>query len=666
MNNKSAKQPLKQSAKQPLKQSPRQPLRKKKNNNKFIRNLFLLFIIFVVVISLFNFVQLSSRVQETKLSYSQFMQMVESDRIDKITMKGNLITGQLDAATRFQTVAPNDPELISILRESGVEIEVNPEGSSWLASLLGGVLPILLFVGIWIYIMRQMRLTGNKALSFGKSKAKMISNEAAKITFKDVAGAEEAKEELKEIIEFLKTPQKFQRLGAKLPKGILLVGPPGCGKTLLARAVAGEGGVPFFSISGSDFVEMFVGVGASRVRDLFEQGKKHAPCIIFIDELDAVGRQRFAGIGGGHDEKEQTLNQLLVELDGFTSRKGVIIIAATNRPDVLDMALLRPGRFDRKIIVNVPDIREREAILTLYMKNKPVAKDVDIKVLARRTPGFVGSDIETLVNEASLLAARRNRNEITMKELEESIDRVIAGPEKKSRVMKEKERKIIAYHESGHTLVGNILPNADPIHKVSIIPRGSVALGYTLQLPLEDRYLATKAELLDKISVLLAGRASEEVIFNEVSTGAQNDLEQATHIARKMVCDYGMSEKMGPMTLGKGNGEVFLGRDFLKEKNYSEEMAFDIDKEIMGLIKQCHDTALGILKKYKVKLIHLAELLEKKEVLEADDIEKILGKKTTAEELENQKVRSNGKKLTSKKTNADRTPSSQSKKQKGN
>lgn len=652
-------------AKQPLKQSPRQPLRKKKNNNKFIRNLFLLFIIFVVVISLFNFVQLSTRVQETKLSYSQFIQMVESKQIEKISMKGNLITGDLNATTRFQTFAPDDPELISILRENGVEIEVYPEGSSWLG-LLGGLLPILIFVGIWIYIMRQMRLTGNKALSFGKSRARMASNETAKTTFRDVAGAEEAKEELKELIEFLKTPQKFQKLGAKIPKGILLVGPPGCGKTLLARAVAGEAAVPFFSISGSDFVEMFVGVGASRVRDLFEQGRKNAPCIIFIDELDAVGRQRFAGIGGGHDEKEQTLNQLLVELDGFSSSKGVIIIAATNRPDVLDMALLRPGRFDRKITVNIPDIREREAILGLYMKNKPVAKEVDIKVLARRTPGFVGSDIETLVNEASLLAARKNKNEITMKELEEAIDRVIAGPEKKSRVMKEKEKKIIAYHESGHTLVGNVLPNADPIHKVSIIPRGSVALGYTLQLPLEDRYLATKSELLDKVSVLLAGRASEEIIFKEVSTGAQNDLEQATHIARKMVCDYGMSEKMGPMTLGKGNGEVFLGRDFLKEKNYSEEMAFDIDKEIMSLIKQCHDTALRILKKYKGKLIRLAELLEKKEVLEADDIEKILGKKTTAEELVNKKVRNSEKKLTSKKKNARKTPSSQSKKQKGN
>jgi len=640
-------------------QLPKQPVKK---NNKFIRNLFLLFIIFVIVISLFNFVQLGSRVEETKISYTQFLDMIQRDQINKVVIKGRLITGMFDARTQFQTFAPDDPELIKILRQNGVEIEAYPESSSWLVSLLGGLLPILIFVGIWVYIVRQMRLTGNKALSFGKSRARMSSKEAVKVTFKDVAGAEEAKEELKEIIEFLKSPQKFQRLGAKIPKGILLVGPPGCGKTPLARAVAGEAGVPFFNISGSDFVEMFVGVGASRVRDLFEQGKKNAPCIIFIDELDAVGRQRFAGIGGGHDEKEQTLNQLLVELDGFNSRKGVIIMGATNRPDVLDIALLRPGRFDRRITVNTPDIREREAIVALYMRNKPIAKEVDIKVLARRTPGFVGSDIENLVNEASLLAARRNKNEIGMKELEEAIDRVIAGPEKKSRIMRGKEKRIIAYHESGHTLIGNILPNADPIHKVSIVPRGSVALGYTLQLPLEDRYLATKSELLDRLSVLLAGRASEELIFKEVSTGAQNDLEQATHIARKMVCDYGMSEKMGPMTLGKGNGEVFLGRDFLKEKNYSEELAFDIDKEIMSIIKQCYDTALKILKIHKGKLIRLAELLEKKEVLEEDDIKKVLGKKITTESLADKKIKNSRKKLTSKKTNAYKAPSSQSKK----
>ncbi|TET09355.1 ATP-dependent metallopeptidase FtsH/Yme1/Tma family protein, partial [Candidatus Aerophobetes bacterium] len=608
---------------------PKQPLKK----NKFNRNLFLLLIIFLIVISLFNFIRLGSGVEQAELSYTQFLSMVERGQIDKVTIKGHLISGKIDEGLRFSTYAPEDPELIKTLREKGVEIEAYPEGSSWLVSLLGGLLPILIFVGIWIYIVRQMRITGNKALSFGKSRARMASKDAVKVTFKDVAGAQEAKEELQEIIEFLKHPQKFQRLGAKIPKGILLVGPPGCGKTLLARAVAGEAGVPFFNISGSDFVEMFVGVGASRVRDLFEQGKKSAPSIIFIDELDAVGRQRFAGIGGGHDEKEQTLNQLLVELDGFSPRKGVIVMAATNRPDVLDMALLRPGRFDRRITVNIPDIKEREAIIALHMGNKPIAKEVDIKVLARRTPGFVGSDIENLVNEASLLAARRDRKNISMGEFEEAIDRVIAGPEKKSRIMREKEKKIIAYHESGHTLVGNLLPHADPIYKVSIIPRGSVALGYTLQLPLEDRYLATKSELLDKLSVLLAGRASEELIFKEASTGAQNDLEQATHIARKMICDYGMSEKLGPVTLGKGNGEVFLGRDFLKEKNYSEELAFDIDKEIFCIIKESYERALKILGKHKGKLIRLAELLEKKEILEKDDIEKILGKKITEESV---------------------------------
>ena len=642
---------------------PKQPLKK----NKFNRNLFFLLIIFLIVISLFNFIRLGSGVEQAELSYTQFLSMVERGQIDKVTIRGHLISGKIDEGLRFSTYAPEDPELIKTLREKGVEIEAYPEGSSWLVSLLGGLLPILIFVGIWIYIVRQMRITGNKALSFGKSRARMASKDAVKVTFKDVAGAQEAKEELQEIIEFLKHPQKFQRLGAKIPKGILLVGPPGCGKTLLARAVAGEAGVPFFNISGSDFVEMFVGVGASRVRDLFEQGKKSAPSIIFIDELDAVGRQRFAGIGGGHDEKEQTLNQLLVELDGFSPRKGVIVMAATNRPDVLDMALLRPGRFDRRITVNIPDIKEREAIIALHMRNKPIAKEVDIKVLARRTPGFVGSDIENLVNEASLLAARRNRSNISMEEFEEAIDRIIAGPEKKSRIMREKEKKIIAYHESGHTLVGNLLPHADPIHKVSIIPRGSVALGYTLQLPLEDRYLTTKSELLDRLSVLLAGRASEELIFKEASTGAQNDLEQATHIARKMICDYGMSEKLGPVTLGKGNGEVFLGRDFLKEKNYSEELAFDIDKEIFRIVKESYERALKILRRYKGKLIRLAEFLEKKEVLEKDDIEKILGKKITEESVANKKTKaksdkSNKRKAVSKKTNGYKSSSSQPKK----
>jgi len=588
--------------------------------------------------------------------------MVESHEINKVSIRGHIIRGQLRGNMPFETYAPTDPELIKILRQNGVEIQAAPESSPWLLNVLGGLLPILIFVVIWIYIMRQMRITGSKALSFGKSRAKLASKDTVKVTFQDVAGAEEAKEELKEIIEFLKNPQKFQKLGAKIPKGVIVVGPPGCGKTLLARAVAGEAGVPFLSISGSDFVEMFVGVGAARVRDLFEQGRRNAPCIIFIDELDAVGRQRFAGIGGGHDEKEQTLNQLLVELDGFSPRKGVIIMAATNRPDVLDMALLRAGRFDRRISINIPDIREREDILALHMRNKPIAKEVNIKVLARRTPGFVGSDIENLVNEASLLAARRNKDKIGMVELEEAIDRVIAGPEKKSRIMREKEKRIIAYHESGHTVVGNLLPHADPIHKVSIIPRGSVALGYTLQLPLEDRYLATKSELLDKLSVLLAGRASEELIFKEVSTGAQNDLEQATHVVRKMICDYGMSEKLGPVALGKGNTEVFLGRDFLKEKNYSEELAFDIDKEIHRMIQESYDRALKILREHKGKLIRLAEKLEEKEVLGEEDIKEVLGEKITEKIPGEKKIRRNRTKLVLKKANAHKSSSSNPKK----
>jgi len=585
-------------------QRPKKPVIKKKNN-KFGRSMLILFVLFLIVISLFNFIRITPGIRETKLSYSEFLSMVEKNQIHKVVIKGRSIEGKLDERTRFQTFAPDDPELIKILRENKVEIEAYPDTSPWLGSLLGGLLPILIFVGIWIYIVRQMRASGSQAFSFGKSRAKFASKEKVKVTFEDVAGAEEAKEELKELIEFLKNPQKFQRLGAKIPKGVLLVGPPGCGKTLLAKAVAGEAGVPFLNISGSDFVEMFVGVGASRVRDLFEQGRKNAPCIIFIDELDAVGRQRFAGIGGGHDEKEQTLNQLLVELDGFTPRQGVIVMAATNRPDVLDAALLRPGRFDRRVTINVPDIKEREEILALHMRNKPIVKDVDIKVLARRTPGFVGADIENLINEASLLAARKNKNEIGTEELEAAIDRVIAGPEKRSRIMRKKEKEIIAYHESGHTLVANLLPFADPIHKVSIIPRGSAALGYTLQLPLEDKYLVTKSELLDKLSVLLAGRASEEFIFNEISTGAQNDLQQATFIAKKMICEYGMSEKLGPVALGE-NHEVFLGRDFLKEKSYSEELAFDIDKEIRRIIEECYGRALRLLRENKDKLIRLA------------------------------------------------------------
>lgn len=602
--------------------------------NKFGRNLFILIIIFIVGISIFNFVRMSPGEQEQKITYTQFLNMVNNGEISKVTIKGQHIKGYINRDTVVTTYAPNDPDLINVLRENNVEIKAEPETSDWWVNLLGGILPIIIFIGIWFWIFRQMRATGNKALSFGKSKAKLASKERVKVTFDDVAGAEEAKEELREIIEFLRSPQKFQRMGAKIPKGVLLVGPPGCGKTLMARAVAGEAGVPFFNISGSDFVEMFVGVGASRVRDLFEQAKRNAPCIIFIDELDAVGRQRFAGIGGGHDEKEQTLNQLLVELDGFSPREGIIVMGATNRPDVLDAALLRAGRFDRRVSINAPDIEEREKILQLHMRNRPIDVDVDVKVLARRTPGFVGSDLENLVNEASLLAARKNKNKISMAELEEAVDRVIAGPEKKSRVMREKEKKIIAFHESAHALVGNLLPNADPVHKVSIIPRGSAALGYTLQLPLEDRYITTKSELLDKLAVLLAGRAGEELIFDEISTGAQNDLSQATHIVRKMVTEYGMSEKLGPVALNTGPDQVFLGRDLMKEKSYSEELAYEVDKEVNYIIQEAYNNSRRILGENKDKLIELSNTLEEKEVLDEADIEKILGKKIVPSQKE--------------------------------
>lgn len=600
---------------------------KKNNNKKFGISIFLFFLIFVVALSFLNFFRFnSSQVKKIEVSYTEFLGMVEKDQVKKVAIKGSSIAGTLTDGTQFKTYAPNDPNLISTLRRKKVDIEAYPEGSSWLISFLGGLLPFLIIIGIWIYLAKKMGAAGGKALSFGKSRAKLVTREKMKVTFNNVAGAREAKEELQEIIEFLKNPQKFQKLGAKIPKGIILVGPPGCGKTLLARAVAGEAGVPFFNISGSDFVEMFVGVGAARVRDLFEQGKRNAPSIVFIDELDAVGRQRFAGIGGGHDEKEQTLNQLLVELDGFDPREGVIVIGATNRPDVLDTALLRPGRFDRRITVNVPDIKEREEILALHMKGKPMNKDVDVKILARRTPGFVGADLENLVNEASLLSAREGKDKVGMRELEDAIDRVIAGPEKKSRVMSKREKKIVSYHESGHTLIGNFLPLSDPIYKVSIIPRGSAALGYTLQLPLEDRYLATKSELLDKLTTLLAGRASEELIFGEISTGAQDDLEKASYLARKMVCDYGMSEKLGPISLGNNN-EIFLGRDLLKEKNYSEKLAFDVDEEIHNMIRSCYQRALKILKENKDKLIQLAKRLEEKEVLNREEIEEIMGKK---------------------------------------
>jgi len=465
---------------------------------------------------------------------------------------------------------------------------------------------------------------GNKVMSFGKSKAKLLGKETPKVTFKDVAGIDEAEEEVEEIIEFLKNPAKFKKLGAKIPRGVLLYGPPGAGKTLLARAIAGEAGVPFFSISGSDFVEMFVGVGASRVRDLFKQAKANAPCIIFMDEIDAVGRHRGAGLGGGHDEREQTLNQLLVEMDGFDQNIGIIMIAATNRPDILDPALLRPGRFDRRIVIDRPDILGREDILKVHVRGKPLAKDVDIKVLARRTPGFVGSDLANLVNEAALLASRKGKKEIEMEELEAAIDRVIAGPERKSRLISEKEKEIIAYHESGHALVAKLLPNTDPVHKVSIIPRGNAALGYTLQLPTQDRYLISRLELMDRLAVLLGGRVAEDIIFKDITTGAQNDLERATKIARQMITEYGMSDAIGPITLGRKEHQIFLGRDISEQRDYSEEIANKIDKEVKKIIESAFSRAKDILTKNKRKLKKIARNLIEKETLEGKDLDDLL------------------------------------------
>jgi cell division protease FtsH len=525
------------------------------------------------------------------------------------------------------------PESTESIRESLAKYrhEINPSlkyeaarSNSWLSTAVWNIFPVILLVGVWFFILRQMQIGGTKAMSFGKSRARLQQEGGPKITFEDVAGCDEAKEELQEVVEFLKDPQKFQRLGGKIPRGVLLHGSPGTGKTLLARAVAGEANVPFFSISGSDFVEMFVGVGASRVRDLFEQGKKHAPCLIFMDEIDAVGRQRFAGVGGGHDEREQTLNQLLVEMDGFNSNDEVILIAATNRPDVLDPALLRPGRFDRQIVVDSPDLNGREAIFKVHTRNVVLARNVDLKLLARRTPGFSGADISNAVNEAALLAARRNKDSVEMADFEEAIERVTAGPERRSRAITEREKRIVAYHEAGHAVVMHFLKDCDPVHKVSILPRGS-ALGYTMHLPLEDRYLTTKSELLARMAGLLGGRVAEEIVFGDVNTGAQNDLERVTHVAHQMVCRFGMSEKLGPITFGLNGNQVFLGRDFYKDREYSDEIAFEIDKEVRCIVDECHALARSIIEKHNDKLDALVEALLEREVLNTEEVTAILG-----------------------------------------
>jgi len=592
--------------------------------NKNYRNIGLYLLVLIITVSIISsFFEPKSSTQE--FTYSQFLKEVEANNVSKVTITENSITGSLIDGTNFSTYSPNDPELINILRSKNIIIEAKPPVEvSWWMRLLSSILPMLLIIGIWLFMLQQMQGGGNKVMSFGKSRAKLLGKETPKVTFKDVAGIDEAEEEVTEVIEFLKNPTKFKKLGAKIPRGILLYGPPGAGKTLLARAIAGEAGVPFFSISGSDFVEMFVGVGASRVRDLFKQAKANAPCIIFMDEIDAVGRHRGAGLGGGHDEREQTLNQLLVEMDGFDQNLGIIMIAATNRPDILDPALLRPGRFDRRIVVDRPDILGREAILKVHTRGKPLAKDVDIKVLARRTPGFVGSDLANMINEAALLASRKGKSEIGMEELETAIDRVIAGPERKSRLISEKEKEIIAYHESGHALVAKLLPNCDPVHKISIIPRGNSALGYTLQLPTQDRYLISKVELMDRLAVLLGGRVAEDIVFKDVTTGAQNDLERATKIARQMVTEFGMSETLGPITLGRKEHQIFLGRDISEQRDYSEEIANKIDKEVRKIIESAYSKAKDILTKNKSKLKKVARNLMERETLDGKELDNLL------------------------------------------
>ncbi len=576
--------------------------------------------------------QIGKKQQAVDLPYSTFKQLIKSDRVISavIEAKNNIITGKFyddsKKEAEFRTTPVTDPDLVRDLEGHGVKFSGEAEKTWWsyLNNFIWYFGPVILLVVFWLFMMKQMQAGGKQAMSFGRSKARLQNASGKqKITFKDVAGIDEVKEELQEIIAFLKNPKKFQKLGGKIPKGVLLYGAPGTGKTLLAKAVAGEAGVPFFSSSGSEFVEMFVGVGASRVRDLFEQGKRTAPSLLFIDELDAVGRHRGAGIGGGHDEREQTLNQLLVEMDGFDTKEGVILIAATNRPDVLDPALLRPGRFDRHISVASPDLKGREEILAVHTRNVTLVKEIDLNVIARRTPGFVGADLANLVNEAALLAARKEKEAVEMEDLEEAIDRVIAGPQRKSRLISDREKKIIAYHESGHALIAKLIPGTDPVHKVSIIPRGP-ALGYTLQLPLEDRYLTTKGEILDRLAVLLGGRVAEELVFNEITTGAHNDLGKATELTRKMVREYGMSAKLGPMTMQKQAEEIFLGRDITKEKTYSEKTAELIDSEEKGIIDQALARAQKLLKDNINKLNLLAAKLIEREVLEGEELELIL------------------------------------------
>ncbi len=596
--------------------------------NSFYKNLGLWVIIGSVMILLYYLSQQGAPTSK-EMVFSDFLNKIEAGEVADVVIKEKQITGTMKDGAQFNTYVIDYPNLVTDLRTKNVKITVKPpDDTPWYIAFLFSWGPIILLVGVWIFFMRQTQMGGNRALSFGKSRARLLTEDRKKVTFADVAGVEEAKEEVQEIIEFLKDPPKFQKLGGRIPKGVLIVGPPGTGKTLLAKAIAGEANVPFFSISGSDFVEMFVGVGASRVRDLFEQGKKNAPCIIFIDEIDAVGRLRGAGLGGGHDEREQTLNQLLVEMDGFETSEGVILIAATNRPDVLDPALLRPGRFDRQIVVGRPDVRGRIEILKVHTKKIPMSSDVDLETIARGTPGFSGAELANLVNEAALYAARINKKSVEMSDFEAAKDKVLMGVERKSLLISEKEKRNTAFHEAGHTLVAKLLPGTDPIHKVTIIPRGR-ALGLTQQLPVDEKYTYSKEFLYTNIAVLMGGRAAEELMLNHMTTGAGNDIERATDLARKMVCEWGMSEKLGPLTFGKKQEEIFLGREITQHRDYSEHTAIMIDDEVKRLVMENYDRAKKLLKDNINTLKALAEALLEKEVLDGPEIEEIIRLTTT-------------------------------------
>lgn len=591
--------------------------------NKFFKNVLFYLLIIIVMIWMFDFYG-EKNAKPSEISYSSFLQHVQQDEIKQVTIVDNVISGKLKDGKDFSTVAPNDSKLVEKLESKNVDIKAElPPQPPWWMSILSSLLPMLIIVGLWFMFMNQGGAGGGKVMNFGKSRARRYDEEKLQVKFKDVAGVEEAKQELEEVVEFLKHPQKYNELGAKIPKGVLLYGPPGTGKTLLAKAVAGEAGVPFFSISGSDFVEMFVGVGASRVRDLFDQAKKNAPCIVFIDEIDAVGRQRGAGLGGGHDEREQTLNQMLVEMDGFSANEGIIMIAATNRPDILDPALLRPGRFDRQIVVDRPDIKGRTAILGVHIKGKPIGDDVNLDVIAQRTPGFTGADLSNLVNEAALLTARKDKKVINMPEMEEAAERVIMGPERKSRVISDKEKRLTAYHEGGHTIVGMLLEHTDPVHKVTIIPRGRAG-GYTLSLPKEDKYYATRSEMLDELKVLLGGRVAEALVLKEISSGASNDLQRATQLARQMICEYGMSDNIGPVTFGHRQDQVFLGRDIARDKDYSEEVAAEIDKEVRSFMEDAYAATEQLLSENIDKLHVIAKALMEKETLDEEEINQLV------------------------------------------